>query len=88
MHLACEAAESGQKNSCCCAFPNQLCIDGGRAINVAEHDWPATLRGRPAEIYLRWERDLKPRGFGLLARVLEFPSGKPGDIGLFLLWGE
>ncbi len=69
-------------------FPNQLCIDGGRAINVAGHDWPATLRGTPAEIYLRWERDLKPRGFALSARVLEFPNGKPGDVGLFLIWGE
>ena len=34
------------------------------------------------------ERDLKPRGFALSARVLEFPDGKPGDTGLFLSWGE
>ena len=69
-------------------FANQLCIDGGRAINVAEPDWPATLRGEAAEIYLRWERDLKHNGFSLSARVLEFPDGKPGDIGLFLGWGK
>ena len=63
MHGARMAAENGQKEAMLLRFPCQLCIDGGRAINVAEHDWPATLRGSPAEIYLRWERDLKPRGF-------------------------
>jgi hypothetical protein len=69
-------------------FPSQLCSDGGRAINVTEPDWPATLRGEAAEIYLRWERHLKPHGFHLTARVLEFPGGMPGDIGLFLSWGQ
>ncbi len=88
MHGARMAAESGQKETMLLRFPCQLCIDGGRAINVAEQDWPATLRGRSAEIYLRWERDLKPRGFLLSARVLDFPDGKPGDMGLFLVWSE
>ena len=87
LHRAREAAETGQTEYILLRFPNQLCIDGGRAINVAEADWPTTLRGEAAEIYLRWERDLKPRGFSLSARVLEFPGGKPGDIGLFLVWG-
>ena len=69
-------------------FPNELCTDGGRAIDVMEEAWPATLRGEAAELYLRWERELKPRGFRLAARVLEYPGGMPGDIGLFLVWGE
>jgi hypothetical protein len=46
------------------------------------------LRGEAAELYLRWERDLKPLGFGLSARVLDFPGGKPGDIGLFMVSTE
>lgn len=87
LHHAREAAEAGQAECVALRFPSQLCIDGGRAINTAEADWPVTLRGEAAEIYLRWERDLKPRGFALSARVLEFPDGKPGDIGLFLAWG-
>ena len=29
-----------------------------------------------------------PAGFRLSARVLEFPGGMPGDIGLFVVWGE
>jgi CBS domain-containing protein len=87
LHHARTAAESGQTEYMILRFPNQLCIDGGRAINVPEEGWPATLRGEAAELYLRWERDLKHRGFTLSARVLEFPGGKPGDIGLFLVWG-
>jgi CBS domain-containing protein len=57
MHAAREAAVSGQKECMLLRFPNQLCIDDGRAINIESKDWPVTLRGRPAEIYLRWERD-------------------------------
>lgn len=88
LHGAREAAEHGQTEYLLLRFPNQLCSDGGRAINVEEKDWPSTLRGEAAEVYLRWERELKHRGFTLSARVLEFPGGKPGDIGLSLAWGE
>jgi len=88
LHHARQAAEHGQKEFLLLRFPNQLCSDGGRAINVTDPGWPATLRGEAAEIYLRWERDLRPHGFHLAARVIEFPSGMPGDIGLFLIWGE
>jgi hypothetical protein len=87
MHKARQAAEKGQTESILLRFLSQLCSDGGRAINVMEPGWPATLRGEAAEIYLRWERELKPRGFQIAARMLEFPGGMPGDIGLFLIWG-
>ena len=70
-----------------CSFPHELCSDGGRAINVAEPDWPSTLRGEAAETYLRFERDLKSKGFHLIAKVMSFPDGYIGDIGLFLHWG-
>ena len=86
LHRAREAAEAGQEEALLLQFPSQLCIDGGRAINVAQADWPASLRGEAAELFLRWERDLKPKGFRLSARVVDFPDGKPGDIGLFLGW--
>jgi hypothetical protein len=69
-------------------FPSQLCSDGGRAINAPDPDRPATLRGEAAEIYLRWNRDLKPSGFHFTARVVDYPDGIPGDIGLFLVWGQ
>jgi CBS domain-containing protein len=88
LHRAREAAEHGQREFMLLRFPSQLCSDGGRAINVPDPGWPAALRGAPAELYLRWERELKPAGFHLAARVLEFSGGKIGDIGLFLVWGQ
>lgn len=67
-------------------FPSELCSDDGRAINNSEADWPRTLVGVPAQIYEIWEQNLKPRGFHLKAYVVEFPDGKPGDVGMFLSW--
>jgi len=87
LHNAKQAAQSGAKEFMVLRFPSELCSDGGRAINLADPTWPATLKGEAAEVYLRWERDLRPHGFHLSARVLDFPRGMPGDIGLFLNWG-
>jgi len=88
VHQARQSAESGEEEFMLLRFPSQLCSDGGRAINVMAAGWTETLRGEPAELYLRWQRDLKPHGFPLGARVLDFPGGMPGDIGLFLRWGK
>jgi hypothetical protein len=68
-------------------FPSELCSDGGRRVDIGEADWPTSLRGEAAEFYARWERELKPAGFGLTAQILDYPGGKPGNIGLFLTWG-
>jgi CBS domain-containing protein len=87
LHRARQAAENGETEFMLLRFPSRLCGDGGRAINVTEPGWPATLRGEAAEIYLRFEHDLKPRGFHFAAQILDFPGGVPGDIGLFLIWG-
>jgi CBS domain-containing protein len=87
IHGAQEAAERGETEFLLLRFPCQLCSDGGRAINAPDPEWPRTLRGEAAEMYLRWERELRPRGFHLAARVVEFPEGIPGDIGMFLTWG-
>lgn len=88
MHSAHQAAQHGEKEFLLLRYPSLLCSDGGRAINSDRSDWPETLRGEAAELYLRWMHDLKPHGFVLTARVLDFPGGMPGDIGLFLVWGE
>jgi CBS domain-containing protein len=88
LHQARQAAEHGRGEWLLLRFPSQLLSDGGRAVNVPLPDWPNTLRGEAAELYLRWERELKPQGFGLAARILDFPDGMPGDVGLFLVWGE
>jgi hypothetical protein len=81
------AAEQGLREFMLLRFASQLCSDGGRAINVPDPDWPGTLRGEAAEVYLRWSHDLKPHGFHLAARIMDFPGGTPGDVGLFLVWG-
>lgn len=82
------AARNGAKEFLLLRFPSGLCTDKSRAINNPPNDtWPETLRGEAAEIYQRWHETLKPHGFGLSAQVLNFPEGRPGDVGLFLRWG-
>jgi len=88
LHDARHIAQQGGKEFMLLRFPCQLCSDGGRAVNAPDPDWPKTLRGEAAEFYARWQRDLKSAGFRLTSRVLDFPGGMPGDIGLFLTWGE
>ena len=68
-------------------FPNQLCTDRGRAINQKESGWEQTLTGHPKEIYLLWEKYLRPRGYKLKTQVVDFPGGMPGDIAIILSWG-
>ncbi|HTQ35076.1 MAG TPA: CBS domain-containing protein [Stellaceae bacterium] len=82
-----QAAAQGAKEFMMLQFPAALCRDRGREINANLPEWPSSLRGEAAELYLRWEHDLKPHGFSLGARVLDFPGGLPGDVGLFLGWG-
>jgi hypothetical protein len=82
-----QAAEHSERKWMLLRLPSQLCSDGGRAINASRTDWPKTLRGEAAEIYLRWQGDLKPYGFGISANVLDFPAGIPGDTELFLVRG-
>lgn len=82
------AAAKGQDDFLLLRFPSELCTDHGRAINAPDHNWPETLRGMAADIFMRWKNDLRSQGFGLQARVVDFPDGVPGDIGLFLSWGK
>jgi hypothetical protein len=81
-----QAADRGQTEVQVYRFPNELCSDRGRRINNGEPDWEHTLEGRPKSAYEFWHDHLRPLGFGLKAEVLEYPGGKPGDIGLFLTW--
>jgi hypothetical protein len=83
-----KAAERGEKQYLLLRFPSELCADDSRAMNNPPNPtWPQTLRGEAPEIYERWHSALRPFGFDLSAQVLDFPGGKPGDVGLFLRWG-
>jgi len=80
------AVHNGAHEHMLIRFPNELCTDGGRAINVDEPDWPDTLTGIPRQLYEMWRDRLRELGYGLKAMILEFPGGMPGDVGLFLTW--
>jgi len=80
------AAANGGNEFPLLKFPAALCTDAGREINNAEPTWPQTLRGESADLYARWEHELKPAGFSLVARVMDYPHGVPGDIELVLIW--
>jgi CBS domain-containing protein len=88
MHNARAMAKKGEADYLLLRFPAELCTDHGRAVNVPDPEWPSTLRGMAADIYLRWKAELRPHGFSLTARVVDFPDGIPGDIGLFLNWAK
>jgi len=79
-------AEQGQTEICILSFPSDFCSDGGRAINVDLQDWPSTLTGRAAKLFELWEQNAKPMGYRLEARVLNYPKGIIGDIGLYVTW--
>jgi hypothetical protein len=80
------AAEHGEKELLLLRFPSGVCSDGGRAIANVEEGWEKTLRGEAAELYNRWDRDLKPKGFSLNVPTLSFDSDRIGDFGLVLTW--
>jgi hypothetical protein len=67
-------------------FPNELCTDRGRAINQREKGWEETLTGLPKELYDFWEKHLKSRGYKVGCRIVDFPGGMPGDVGMTLGW--
>jgi hypothetical protein len=81
-----DAATRGEKSFELFRFPCDVCSDGSRKIDVAETDWPTTLRGEAAEIFARWERELHPAGFGLTAQIVEYFDGMPGNVALTLTW--
>jgi hypothetical protein len=67
-------------------FPNEICTDGGRAINQGEAGWENTLTGLPKELFEFWKKHMQPRGYKLKAQIVDWPGGKPGDIGITLSW--
>ena len=82
------AAVKGNKEVLVMRFPNALCSDKGRALNNLEKGWPSTLLGRPLQAFEFWRDHLQPQGYGLKAMIVEWPQGIPGDVGLFVTWGD
>lgn len=49
-------------------------------------DWIKSMPAGVCRVYDFWNAELKPGGFGFSARVINYPGGMPGDIGLFFSW--
>jgi hypothetical protein len=84
--LVMNAVKDGKMEAMVYSFPSDLCTDSGRAINNNDPSWPETLQGKAREFYERYQEFGKPQGYRLKAMVINFPGGKPGDVGLFLNW--
>jgi hypothetical protein len=55
------------------------------AWQAEQPDWLLTMPAGIRRAHEYWKQHLKPGGFGF-ARVISYPSGKPGDIGVFITW--
>ncbi len=82
------AFEAGEREAMLAHFPSSICEDGGRRINNHLVGWQDTLPGAFHDVYVWWERKLKSGGFGFSARVIDYPDGMPGEVGIFITWPE
>ena len=81
-----KAFDDGEREVMLAHFPSALCDDGGRRINNQLDGWQETLPGAFRDVYRWWETKLKPGGFGFAARVISYPDGMPGEVGIFITW--
>ena len=56
------------------------------AAEAREPEWLATLPAGARQVYDYWKAYLKPGGFAFTARIVDYPGGIPGDVGLFFSW--
>jgi len=82
------AVNNGQTEIEVGRFPNSLFTDHGRAINQQEAGWEKTLTGLPKELFEFWKQYLQAKGYRLKFQIVDWPDGKPGDIGISLSWGQ
>lgn len=90
------AFDRGETELMITSFPSSFCTDDGRAVNNADREapvragqeppWLSTLPKGAKPVYDYWKANLAPGGFGFNARIINYPDGKPGDVGLFFSW--
>lgn len=49
-------------------------------------EWLSTVPAGLRVLYDYWKAEMKPAGFELSARVINYPGGKPGEVGIFFTW--
>lgn len=59
---------------------------GDATARVEEPEWLSTVPAGVRLVYEYWKTNLKPGGFGFSARIINYPGGMPGDVGLFFTW--
>jgi hypothetical protein len=82
------AFAEGEKELMLVHFPSEICTDGGRRINNHLDGWQDTLPGAFHDVFKWWDAELKPGGFGFSARIINYPNGMPGDVGIFITWPQ
>ena len=56
------------------------------ARQAEQPDWLMTLPAGVHQVFDYWKANLKPGGFKFEARIINYPGGMPGDVGLFFSW--
>ena len=56
------------------------------ARQAEQPDWLLTMPAGIRRAHEYWKQHLQQGGFGFTARVISYPGGKPGDIGVFITW--
>ena len=56
------------------------------ARQAEQPDWLLTMPAGIRRAHEYWKKHLKPGGFGFDVRVISYPGGKPGDVGVFITW--
>ncbi len=56
------------------------------AARADQPEWLATLPGGVRKVFDYWKANLKPGGFTFSARIISYPGGMPGDVGIFFGW--
>ena len=51
-----------------------------------ESEWLVTLPAGARQVHDFWKSHLKAGGFKFAARIINYPGGMPGDVGLFFSW--
>ena len=81
-----KSIDMGEKQALVLRFPSDWLPDQGRAITNHDKNWHEKLDGFAKRAYDFYDQNLREQGYRLRAQILEYPDGKPGDVGLFLSW--
>ena len=58
------------------------------AAQADSPEWLATLPAGVRKVFDYWKANLKPGGFSFSARIISYPGGMPGDVGIFFGWAK